>query len=321
MVVIDRFTGDQGWLSNSAAGQVFIGGKVYPTREHAFQVAKTLDLDQRARIAGAATSADAHRLGQAVTLRPGWDDHLRYAVMWQVLASALDNNPGLGARLEATGTALLAGGNTDHDRHWGAVCLCPDHREIIGGNHLGSTLMAIRSVRRNDPPQTWDRVAVIGHGTLTELQTAWAREELRRVYPKLRRQHGTAAVLTAAAGGIDVDAAELAQQLGVPVWCYLGAPDHTAQLPRSLAYRHEQVRAQRTAVLGSHPIQGRPGRAADLQTKVTRWLLPDSDALIIIADRNPTAGRVHQTITAAAASARPVITIDPHARTVTIAQH
>jgi len=136
MVVIDRFTGDQGWLSNSAAGQVFIGGKVYPTREHAFQVAKTLDLDQRARIAGAATSADAHRLGQAVTLRPGWDDHLRYAVMWQVLASALDNNPGLGAHLEATGTALLAGGNTDHDRHWGAVCLCPDHREIIGGNHL-----------------------------------------------------------------------------------------------------------------------------------------------------------------------------------------
>jgi len=124
-------------------------------------------------------------------------------------------------------------------------------------------------------------------------------------------------VLTAAAGGIDVDAAELAQQLGVPVWCYLGAPDHTAQLPRSLAYRHEQVRAraQRTAVLGSHPIQGRPGRAADLQTKVTRWLLRDSDALIIIA------GRVHQTITAAAASARPVITIDPHARTVTIAQH
>lgn len=96
MVVIDRFTGDQGWPSNSAAGQVFIGGKVYPTREHAFQVAKTLDLDQRARIAGAATSADAHRLGQAVTLRPGWDDHVRYAVMWQVLASALDNNPGLG---------------------------------------------------------------------------------------------------------------------------------------------------------------------------------------------------------------------------------
>jgi len=52
MVVIDRFTGDQGWLSNSAAGQVFIGGKVYPTREHAFQVAKTLDLDQRARSPG-----------------------------------------------------------------------------------------------------------------------------------------------------------------------------------------------------------------------------------------------------------------------------
>lgn len=91
--------------------------------------------------------------------------------------------------------------------------------------------MAIRSVRRNDPPQTWDRVAVIGHGTLTELQTAWAREELRRVYPKLCRQHGTAAVLTAAAGGIDVDAAELAQQLGVPVWCYLGARPHRAAPP------------------------------------------------------------------------------------------
>ena len=217
---------------------------------------------------------------------------------------------------------MLVAGNTDHDRHWGQ-CLCPDHQETIGENNDGLTWMAIRSVRRDNPPDTWARAAVIGHGTLTELQAAWAREELRRVYSKLRTQHGTAAVLSAGAGGVDVDAAELAQQTGVPVWCYLTAPDHSAQLPRSLAYRHEQirVRAQRTAVLGSAPIQGRPGRAADLQTKVTAWLLRDSDALIVVGDRTHAAGRVHQALTIAKTSNPPVITVDPIARTVTIAHH
>jgi hypothetical protein len=122
---------------------------------------------------------------------------------------------------------------------------------------------------------------------------------------------------------VDVDAAELAEQLGVPVWCYLGAPDHTTQLARSLTYRHEQVRAraQRTSVLGSNPIRGRPGRAADLQTKVISWLLRDSDALIVLDERHHPAARVHHAITTATATARPVITIDPAACTVTIAEH
>jgi predicted NAD-dependent protein-ADP-ribosyltransferase YbiA (DUF1768 family) len=319
-VLIDRFTGVDAWLSDYAPCSVSFDGEIYPTREHAFQAAKTLDLRERARIAAAATPQEAHSLGQAVTLRPGWNEAGRYAAKWQIRAAACNDNPDLAAHLDATGTALLVDGNTDHDRHWGQ-CVCTDHQEIIGGNNDGLTWMAIRSVRRDDPPDTWARAAVIGHGTLTELQTAWTREELGRVYGKLRRQHGTTAVLTAGTGTVDLGAAELAQQLGVPVWCYLTAPDHTAQLPRSLAYRHEQLRArtQRTAVLASRPIEGRPGRAADLQGKVTAWLLRDSDALVVIGDRNHTVGRAHQGITTAKATGRPVITIDPIARSVTIA--
>ena len=92
-VVIDRFTGAEGWLSNSAAGPAVYEGAVYPTREHAYQAAKTNDLQERARISAAATPLQAHRLGQTVTLRPGWDAHLRHTVMWQVLASAFGDNP------------------------------------------------------------------------------------------------------------------------------------------------------------------------------------------------------------------------------------
>ena len=84
--MIDRFTGAEGWLANSAAGPAVFDGAIYPTREHAYQAAKTLDLQERALIAADATAAQAHSLGQGVTLQPGWDAQLRHAVMCQVLA-------------------------------------------------------------------------------------------------------------------------------------------------------------------------------------------------------------------------------------------
>ena len=228
--VIDRFTGEHGWLSNFGPGEASYDGDLYPTREHAFNAAKTLDPQARADIAAAPTPGEAKRIGRQVDLRVGWDGRVRYEAMWEVLATAF-NSPDLAGRLEATGTALLIEGNTHHDRHWG-TCHCLEHQEIVGANHLGRTLMAIRSTRREDPPNTWTRAALVGQpAVLTPEQTAWVADELRRVYGKLRQHNGITAVLTGAAGLIDVQGAELAQRQGIGVWVYLPAPDHTAQLP------------------------------------------------------------------------------------------
>ena len=321
-LVIDRFTGDHAWLSNFGPGEATYDGDLYPTREHAFHAAKTLDPQARGDIAAAPTPGEAKQLGRTVDLRAGWDDKVRYEAMWEVLASAF-NRPDLAGRLEATGTALLVEGNLHHDRHWG-TCRCQEHQEVIGANHLGQTLMAIRSLRRDDPPNTWTRTALVGQAALfTAAQTGWIRDELRRVYGKLTGQHRTTAVLTGAAGLVDVEGAELAQLLGIPVWVYLPAPDVAAQLPRSVTYRHEQLRAraQRTAVLTSRPIVGRPGRAADLAQKVQTWVLRDSDALIAIRDRSVPTGRAAAAVEAAKTAGQPVITVDPIARAVTIAHH
>ena len=312
-LVIDRFTGDHHWLSLFAPGQASFDGDRYPTRAHAYAAAKTLDPKAWADIAAASTPAEVRQIGRSIDQRPDWTVS-RPAVMWEVLAAAF-NAAGLAARLEGTGTALLVEGNQHHNRQWG-TCSCLEHQEIIGDNQLGRTLMAIRSVRRQEPPNTWTRAAVIGQGALTDTQTAWVRDELRRVLRKLRQQHGTTAAVTAGAGQVELDAGELAQQLGIPVRVYLTAPDHTAQVPRFLAYRHEQLRAraQRTAVLAFRPVAGRPGRYADLQQKVQTWILRDCDVVIAIGDRS-TPGRATTARAQSKTADQPVITIDPATRT------
>lgn len=312
-LVIDRFTGDHHWLSLFAPGGASFDGDRYPTRAHAYAAAKTLDPQARADIAAASTPAEARQLGRCVDRRPDWNQS-RAAAMWKVLAAAF-NAADLAGRLEGTGSALLVEGNQHHNRLWG-TCRCIEHQEVIGDNQLGRTLMVIRSVRRLEPPDTWTRAAVIGQGALTDTQTAWVQNQLRRVLYKLRQQHGTTAAVTAGAGHIELEAGELAQQLGIPVWVYLTAPDHTTQVPRFLAYRHEQLRAraQRTAVLASRPIAGRPGRYADLQHKVQTWVLRDCDVVIAIGGRS-TAGRATIARAQAKTADQPVITIDPTTRT------
>ena len=48
-------------------------GKVWPTSEHAYQGAKTLDESERERVRSCATPAQAKRMGRAVTVRPDRD--------------------------------------------------------------------------------------------------------------------------------------------------------------------------------------------------------------------------------------------------------
>ncbi len=111
--------------------------------------------------------SDAKRAGRHVELRPDWE-HVRKAVMLQVVLGAFLQNPDLAALLEATGDAVLVEGNRWGDDYWGAVPF--PHRPTLkdgtlrlwkpergapdtwlaGHNYLGRILMSVRDVVRTD---------------------------------------------------------------------------------------------------------------------------------------------------------------------------
>jgi len=165
--MIDRFTGSYAFLSNFFAAPVTYDGVTYPTTEHAFQAAKTLDLSTRAAIHACARPAEAKRLGRACPLRPHWDT-LRLAVMRSLIRQKFAAGTGLAQQLLDTGEDVLVEGNTWQDRFWG-VC------DGQGQNHLGQLLMQHR----------------------TELRTAG---DARPVYPLWLHQVLTAATRTRPSG-------------------------------------------------------------------------------------------------------------------------
>jgi predicted NAD-dependent protein-ADP-ribosyltransferase YbiA (DUF1768 family) len=67
---IDEFCGKYDFLSNFYLADVEYEGIIYPTVEHAFQAAKSLDLAARARFADrSVTPAQAAAMGREVDLR------------------------------------------------------------------------------------------------------------------------------------------------------------------------------------------------------------------------------------------------------------
>lgn len=140
-MVINRFDGDFEFLSNFFPSPIRFEGMVYPTVEHAFQAAKTMDMAKRRMIAGLPTPGQAKREGRKVTLRPDWEE-VKVDIM-ETLLRAKFSNQHLNFCLRITDGHFLEEGNTWHDNFWG-VCHC----ERCGGNgrnQLGKLLMKIRA--------------------------------------------------------------------------------------------------------------------------------------------------------------------------------
>ncbi len=138
---IAAFQGPYRFLSSFWLATVEFEGLTYPTVEHAYQSAKTLDPDERRRIASLATPAEAKRAGRALTLRSDWPT-AKFAVMEQCVRYKFTHHPDLRAALLATGDATLEEGNTWGDRVWGVY-------EGQGENHLGRILMKVRAELRS----------------------------------------------------------------------------------------------------------------------------------------------------------------------------
>lgn len=138
---IDRFVEPHRFLSNFWPSLVSLDGITYQTVEHAYQAAKTLHPEQRARIAVAGQPGTAKQLGRALTIRRDWHA-VKLPTMLGLLRQKFAREP-LRRQLLATGDALLVEGNPWGDTFWG-VC------RGIGENHLGRLLMQVRDEIRKE---------------------------------------------------------------------------------------------------------------------------------------------------------------------------
>ena len=138
-MIIDTFKGEYGFLSNFYPAPVEFEGILYPTVEHAYQAAKTLDGVTRRAIANLSTPGRAKKMGRELTLRPNWEQ-IKLAVMLDLLRQKFWGSKRLYDALLATGDSILVEGNTWGDDFWG-----DDFRTPRGNNWLGHLLMVVRS--------------------------------------------------------------------------------------------------------------------------------------------------------------------------------
>lgn len=134
--MIDRFEGNNSFLSNFYRSPFRYEGIVYPTVEHYFQAQKTMDKNKRKEIAAAMTPGVAKRMGRHGELRSDWEE-IKDDVMYQGLMLKFSQEP-LRQWLLETGDQELIEGNTWGDTYWGMV-------DGVGRNQLGKTLMRVRA--------------------------------------------------------------------------------------------------------------------------------------------------------------------------------
>lgn len=162
--MITKFKGEYRWLSNFWAVQVILDGTVYPSVEHAYVAAKTLDQQVREKIRRLPTAADAkkfgRRIGKSISFRPAWNDNFKVRLMRDLLRQKF-TDPDLRQRLIATGDEELVEINFWHDQVWGR-CSCAKCGGA-GENWLGRLLMEVRrECRKADaagPVAGWEGIA------------------------------------------------------------------------------------------------------------------------------------------------------------------
>jgi hypothetical protein len=138
---INEFRGEYRWLSNFWSCDIVMDGIHYPSTEHAYQAAKTHDIDDKVYIANLKKFGDARRYGQTVKIHPEFD-HDKIQIMKDALTQKFAV-PELRLKLKETGDKILIEGNTWHDNFWG-TCFC-EKCGNKGKNILGKLLMEIRN--------------------------------------------------------------------------------------------------------------------------------------------------------------------------------
>jgi ribA/ribD-fused uncharacterized protein len=150
--VVAPFRDEFDFLSNFyiiSGGMTFAGFHV-STAEHAFQMMKTLNLEDRKWIATQPTAKLAKQAagpnglnGRKIELRSDWEK-VKYPIMLQVVTAKFFQNFGLAKRLLATDNRRIVELNWWHDVTWG-WCLADGG----GENNLGIILEHVRQLLKD----------------------------------------------------------------------------------------------------------------------------------------------------------------------------
>lgn len=150
--MIRSFSGDYRFLSNFWPVYVIYNGIQYPSVEHAYQAAKSIDHNYRLLVQRCKGGKQAKQLGRPLerggmcVLRENWEG-IKIPTM-RLLLNQKFEVPYLRERLLATGERMIIEGNWWHDTFWGR-CTCKRHNDE-GENYLGLLLMAIRYELKRD---------------------------------------------------------------------------------------------------------------------------------------------------------------------------
>ena len=146
LTVVDSFHGDYEMFSNFYPVNIQYESIDYPTVEHAFVAAKSMDMLFRRRISQIPEdeAGKAKRKGRNKSeckLRYNWD-LMKVSVMKNLLIQKFSYNE-FKSLLLSTEQQELIEGNYWHDNFWGD-CYCKKCTSIIGKNMLGKLLMEVR---------------------------------------------------------------------------------------------------------------------------------------------------------------------------------
>lgn len=130
--MIDSFTDEYFFLSNFYLHEITYEGIRYPSTEHAYQAAKTVNRDKRMDCL-TMTAGQSKRWGKTLELRPNWNN-LRLTVMADIIGQKFHVDSPLAVKLVETWPHELVEGNHWNDTFWG-VC------RGVGDNWLGRILM------------------------------------------------------------------------------------------------------------------------------------------------------------------------------------
>jgi ribA/ribD-fused uncharacterized protein len=124
-------------------------GIVYPSVEHAYQAAKTLDLTKRAQMATRFNARQVKIEGRSLNIREDWE-FVKFKYMLKFVQYKFSHDVVLGMKLVLTGDQELIELNYWHDNIYG-ICECPKctvlrKQNNIVGNMLGRILMNVRFV-------------------------------------------------------------------------------------------------------------------------------------------------------------------------------
>jgi len=148
--MIAEFQGKYRPFSNFWYADVYLPDDsfTYPTNEHAYQAAKTDNIDIRTQIAHVKTPQDAKHIGRLIDLQPDWNIKRRKIMLY--LTRIKYQYSDLQELLLSTDNQKLVEGNAWHDNYWG-ICSCQSctqeratENPKLGKSWLGKILMLVR---------------------------------------------------------------------------------------------------------------------------------------------------------------------------------